>query len=211
MGYSVYPAPSAATKIQKTDIIKSTQSWTAPADVSTAEVILCGGGGSGAPGSNCGGGGGSVFYSTLSVTPSSTHTITIGAGGAVVGENQVASSSSFGSLMTATGGYSGRQYGGGGVPAGLGGGGGLNAYTSNYIGFNGSNGAFGFGGGGGGAGADANGQGVNGGGSGAKSGTSSATAGAANTGAGGGGAYNASYVAAAGGSGICIIKYWSAL
>ncbi len=61
MSVTVFPAPSTGggSKTQKTEIIKSTQSWTAPAGVDKVEVILCGGGGAGGglPGYNTAGGG----------------------------------------------------------------------------------------------------------------------------------------------------------
>ena len=86
MGYSVYPAASAAAKVEKTDRITATGAWVAPADVTKVEVILCGGGAAGGTGGGSsngpGGGGGSVAYSVLTVSPSTSYTITIGAGGA---------------------------------------------------------------------------------------------------------------------------------
>lgn len=212
MGYSVYPAPSAAAKVQKTKIITDTQSWTVPADVSSLEVILCGGGGGGNHNGGAqanGGGGGSVFYNVLTVTPGSTHTVTIGAGGAINNFTS-ATSSTFGSLMEATGAKGGMPAAAG-IPAGLGGpGGGMDGTSSN--GRPGLSGAFGFGGGGGasGSGGMSN-AGSNGGGYGADNGSREATAGAPNTGSGGGGGWGSSWPAKAGGSGVCIIKYWSAL
>jgi len=62
-------------------------SWTVPAGVTEAEVVLIGGGGAGAgiTGSNYGGSGGcagQITYSVVATTPGDTLTITIGAGGA---------------------------------------------------------------------------------------------------------------------------------
>lgn len=187
-------------RIQKTDIIKSTQSWTAPADVTSIEIILCGGGGgggnyySGTSGLDWqgAGGGGSVFYDKLSVTPGSSYTVTIGAGGA---GNSVGGTSSFGALMTAVGGSNGS----GSTPgaaAGLGGPGGFydatgSPYNQRMSISNGTPGAFGYGGGGGSAST----FGVNG-------------SGLPNTGSGGRGAQ---YSGLSGGSGIAVIKYWSGL
>ena len=78
MGIVVLPAPTIsipAVKSERTVKINGTQSWTAPADVTSVEVILCGGGGSGAittvnSGNNAAGGSGSLNYSAFSVTPS---------------------------------------------------------------------------------------------------------------------------------------------
>lgn len=78
-------------KFQKTELITATQSWTVPADVDQIEVWVFGGGGGGGGYSNVvstyqnaggGGGGGGCEYKILNVTPGSSHTITIGAGGA---------------------------------------------------------------------------------------------------------------------------------
>lgn len=75
-------------KVQKVDYIKSTQTWTAPDDVSSVEIILVGGGGGGAgyssnaQGVHAGGGGaGGYVEQDVEVTPGATYTVTIGAGG----------------------------------------------------------------------------------------------------------------------------------
>lgn len=254
MGYSIYPAPSAAAKIEKTVKINSTQSWTVPADVSQIEIVLCGGGGGGGQGydQNAGtqgsGGSGSAEKAFLSVTPGSTHTVTIGAGGAVIGYADVPTAggtSSFGSLLSVAGGYSMSWHGNNGSswaslsgkPGGKNGGKGARFFSRFNYGDNTSGSLFfqeaekgidGVGGGGGmsmpkigsfGAGSFYNLNGSDGGGSGAfmfysgswQGGASSA--GAANTGAGGGGGFWADAYASAsnGGSGVAIIKYWSAL
>jgi len=206
MAFSIFPTPAIdvpAPKTQKIDIIKSTQSWTAPADVSSVEVILCGGGGGGGnytPGVSGfdyqgAGGGGSLFYEKLNVTPESSYTVTIGSGGA---GNSVGGTSSFGALLTAVGGSNGSGFSPG-APAGLGGPGGFyeatgSPYNQRLTSANGSTGAFGFGGGGGSTAT----QGANG-------------NGAANTGSGGKGTTASGGTGNPGGSGIAIIKYWSAL
>jgi len=59
--------------------------WTAPAGVTSAQVILVGGGGGGGGGSRDvaggGGGGGQVIVKNLTVTPLTTYQVSIGAGG----------------------------------------------------------------------------------------------------------------------------------
>lgn len=210
-------------KIQKTDIITATSSWTAPADVTSVELIMCGGG----SGSNGGyasifsdGGCGSVAYTVLNVTPGSSYTITIGAGGTGGitngGTGGTGGTSSFGGLFSITGGTSSSA-------AGLGGEGGIgsNLYSTTSSGTlsaggsfagNGQPGAFGYGGGGGGA-ATSDFQGtytlrIRGN---ATNGGASTGNGMANTGGGAAAKGASSGVGNAGGSGIAVIKYWSAL
>lgn len=120
----------------------SSSTWTCPAGVTTAYISGCaggagGGGGGGSPGagasSGAGGGGGagaSAMKQPVTVVPGTVYTITIGAGG--IGGNGGAigasgsdgtdgGNTSFGALLTLTGG--GRGFGGGGVnPSNLGGG-----------------------------------------------------------------------------------------
>lgn len=245
---------AASGKVQKTEIITSTQSWTVPADVSQIEIVLCGGGGGGTGtglnnGYGCMGGSGSAELAFLTVTPGSTHTITIGAGGSARAYDSAPAAggtSSFGSLLSVSGGYSWGFTGGNsfstvnlsGKPGGKNGGRGGRMFSkqdnsSNVAGTvyleTSQNGVLGVGGGGG--------QGKNyfhqtglwgwigvtgsdGGGSGAYSYYGSAwtgvaaTAGAVNTGGGGGGGSDNDFnpiAAANGGSGVAIIKYWSAL
>ena len=61
-----------------------TTSWTVPAGVTSVEYLVVAGGGSGGSsyGTAGGGGAGGVRTGTLSVIPGSSHTITVGAGGA---------------------------------------------------------------------------------------------------------------------------------
>jgi hypothetical protein len=68
-----------------------TYTWTAPAGVTSVDVLVVAGGGGSKAG---GGGGGGVIYSTaFSVTPSTSYTVTVGAGGdRVNGGNSVFSS-----------------------------------------------------------------------------------------------------------------------
>ena len=63
----------------------SSDSWVAPANVTSVEYLVVGGGGGGGgafdTGSAGGGGGGLVLYGTLSVVPGNTYSIVVGAGG----------------------------------------------------------------------------------------------------------------------------------
>ena len=112
MGITVYPAPSAASKWERTSVFTSTGSWTAPADVTSVEVMAVSGGGSG--GSSVagggGGGGGGLVIRNLTVTPGASYTITVGAGGARTSNNEPGingSPTSFGALLTVVGGGAG--------------------------------------------------------------------------------------------------------
>lgn len=259
---------SSAVKSQQTAIITSTQSWTAPAGVTSVDLFLvAGGGGGGATWANAGvgggGGGGGIVQGTFAVTPSTAYTVTIGAGGAgasVQGYASGGSNSSFGSLAVAYGGGPGETaslgfptgtFGSGGgqgwnaanTAAGSGGGAGMPTLGYGYntdvfyyfnlntckaiqgvagfkvygagsnwtLGTNPGIGGFGAGGGGGCGHTTLYTQAGPNAGNGAYFPSNTATAGVANRGGGGGGgSWNASYLAAAaGGSGICIIKYWA--
>lgn len=220
MGISVIGGSSGgASKIQKTEIITSTQAWVAPADVSRVDVELSGGGGGGARGTIVhSGGAGSYNFNSFAVTPGTSYTITIGAGGngaTVNGSGGNGTASSFGALFTVAGGGGGTPFntsvptpgGRGGKPHTL------FATAQSLTVEVAPHGSLLGGAGGTGA---ANGYGVNaslgsnGGGNGAWDTAISATAAQANSGAGGGGGGNQTN-GANGGSGICIIKYWSAL
>jgi hypothetical protein len=253
-------------RVQKTDTITSTQAWVAPADVTNVDILLVAGGGAGGGVANTvnysggGGGGGGVLERSVSVTPSTSYTVTIGAGGAITvlttgAQGGNGANSSFGSLAISYGGQGGAganlgftnattEIGSGAgfsittaAPAGAGGGagfmpdwvnsgvvalfptpgikqGGYGLITTSAISRSGNTGLNGFGAGGGGGQAASNTKTQFGGlnaGDGALSGVV-ATAATANRGGGGGGACysNALYNATNGGSGVCIIKYWSA-
>jgi hypothetical protein len=108
--------------------------WTGPAGVTQARVIVigAGGGGGGGVGGCCGadgrpGGSGGISVGVVSVTPSTSYTITIGTGGtggASAGFNGTSGgTSSFSSLMSATGGTGGGGGGGSSGASGSGSGG----------------------------------------------------------------------------------------
>lgn len=146
MGTSVFP-PVSAGKIEKTDIITSTQSWTAPAGVTKVNLLVVGGGGGGGystlSGIVCGGGGGGgLVVGDFTVSPGTSYTVTIGAGG---GQSTNGGNTTFGSLATARGGGFGASGEGRGGSGGCGGGGASRFGDANYV-------ATKRGGGGGGAG-----------------------------------------------------------
>lgn len=269
-------APTSAAKSERTVHVTSTQSWTAPADATSVDILLVAGGGAGGgtnAGSNVragGGGGGGVIQTSLQVTPSTSYTITIGAGGSCVMNNNSptgsGSNSTFGSLATCYGGQGGGSgsgiypvgtFGSGGGPGqiqhGANGGGAAivstnllvsstspnssqspwfsSAYLKDdstrivqgtlgspggYVGTPANPGLNGYGAGGGGSTISSlygSAGGLNAG-AGAVVAFSNGTSGAANYGGGGGGSTSnttTAYTGGNGGSGICIIKYWSAL
>jgi hypothetical protein len=120
---SVFPPASSggAAPIRKTLRITSTQSWTAPADVYSVEVFMVSGGGGGGgftvmDGAAGGGGGGGGFLRTnLEVSPSTSYTLTVGAGGSAGGSSSNGAdgaATSFGSLLSIPGGGKGSWQGG---------------------------------------------------------------------------------------------------
>lgn len=89
---SIYATYTNADPGTYTDVYSTPGSYTftVPTGVTSIDVALWGGGGSGASvnGSGGGGGGGGAYAkSTLSVTPGATHTIVVGAGGALAVSN----------------------------------------------------------------------------------------------------------------------------
>jgi MSHA biogenesis protein MshQ len=114
--------------------------WRVPYNVTRICVEIWGGGGGGGTASTGstpggGGGGGAYGYQCFNVTPLSLINIVIGQGG---NTNQDGGNSSFGNLLTATGGKKGQEVWS--TYTGLGGAGGTcNAYYS-YSGYSGSNG-----------------------------------------------------------------------
>lgn len=118
-------APSGGSVSLKQVVFTSNTSWTCPAGVTAVEIQIWGGGGGGgcAYTSGCctgyggNGGAGGYIHGTLPVTPTTSYTITIGAGGA--GSNSSSGSSggttSFGSLISCTGGAGANSVGGNGA------------------------------------------------------------------------------------------------
>ncbi|MCP4929990.1 MAG: LamG domain-containing protein, partial [Gammaproteobacteria bacterium] len=148
--------------------LSGTTSWTAPAGVTSVEYLVVAGGGGGGSALGGGGGGGGFKTGTLSVTPASSYTTTVGAGGS---SNTSGSDSVFGSI-TSTGGGKGATGGSStaGTAGGSGGGGtwggagGSGSSGQGNDGGDGTVGAQGYGGGGGGSGsAGSNASGDNGG------------------------------------------------
>lgn len=109
----------------------ATGTYTVPPNCSKLH-ILCVGGGGGAAGYCESGGAGGYAEGVYTVTPNTTYTVTIGAGGGAVGYYAAAGNggtSSFGALISATGGYGANQnYGHAGGHSGLGSGGQVNVY-----------------------------------------------------------------------------------
>lgn len=128
-----------------TETITSSGTWYAPPGVTSVDVQAWGGGGgSGTSSLAQGGGGGGAAYAggTVSVNPSSSVTITLGAAGAV---SNAGGTTSFGSSVIAAGGASGA---GSGIGTGAGGAGGTTAASTGTVKFAGGTGATGGAGGG---------------------------------------------------------------
>jgi len=119
-----WQTPGAATAPQlQEQLFTASGSWTAPTGVTRVYAVVIGGGGGGQGGvnSSCAGdnppgGFGGAAVGTVTVTPGTTYTITIGGGGTggVSGSQSGTSggTSSFGALMSATGGAGGGGPGG---------------------------------------------------------------------------------------------------
>jgi hypothetical protein len=109
----------------------SSGTYTVPALCSRIVVQLVGGGG-GSAGYQESGGAGGFAEGTYSVTPGATYTVTVGGGGGGVGYYAAAGdggTTSFGSLISATGGYgANRNYSHGGGHGGIGSNGQINLY-----------------------------------------------------------------------------------
>ena len=78
-----------------------TYTFTVPAAISTVRVRVWGAGGGGSSGNNAGGGGGGFAIGEFAVTGGTNFTVTVGQGGQA---NTAGGTSSFGSLISATGG-----------------------------------------------------------------------------------------------------------
>lgn len=222
MGIDVIGGSAAAPqKIEKSVWIKTTGTWTCPDDVTSAEIYVFGGGGGGGakgPYAAAGGGGGAADFGVFNLTPGQTYTVTIGAGGAggidggAGASGSQGGTTSFGSLISITGGYGGGYSAGGIGPSAankLGGySGGGRYYVSNNQNqhawsTNPGTGLLGLAGGGISLTTVATMPGVGGGG-----GPASGDNGFANTGGGGAGG---GWTGGNGGSGLVILKFWSAL
>ena len=110
--------PVSGGVTQKVQEFTATGSFVTPSNCSAIEILLVGGGGGGGSarcntGNKNGGGGGAggqVRKQSLVVTPGTTYTVTIGAGGAggtSAGAGAKGSDSTFGALLTAMGGSPG--------------------------------------------------------------------------------------------------------
>jgi hypothetical protein len=108
---SAMPATPASGQIYS-QIFAATGSWTAPTGVTRVRATVVGGGGGGST-STCGtyGGNGGVAIGIYTVTPGTSYSITIGAGGAATGNTSAAGgTTSFASFCSATGGAGGTLY-----------------------------------------------------------------------------------------------------
>jgi hypothetical protein len=83
--FIVFPNDNSGRLYINEAIFTASGTWTAPTGVTSAQVILVGGGGGGGGGSQNvaggGGAGGQVIVKNLAVTPGTTYSITVGAGG----------------------------------------------------------------------------------------------------------------------------------
>ena len=149
---------ATATVAKGTQTFKSSGTFTVPAGVRSIDIFCVGGGGSGGRGGtsnsgsgqiNGGGGGGGYTATKLgyAVTPGSTFTVTVGAGGArpsSTGDGNAGGATSFGSVLTANGGSAGGISKGGN--GGSGGGASISYQGSSLMGgdggSNGGNGAY---------------------------------------------------------------------
>ena len=120
---------AAGGGLQSIQVFTSSGTYTKPAGINTIKVICTGGGGGGGncPNANInrvggGGGAGGTAIEILDASSISSETVTIGAGG---GAEIAGGTSSFGSLLSASGGNAGKQAGGLTAPAGTGGGTGI--------------------------------------------------------------------------------------
>lgn len=175
---------SPTIKAQKVFTATGTTSWTAPTGVTSVEVLVVAGGGGGGGGvtSSAGGGGGGagglIYNSSYSVTPSSSYTVTVGAGGAA---NTAGSNSVFDTLTATAGGRGGSDAVSQQASTGGSGGGAQGRVTTGYSGANGTTGQGSAGGGNGSVN-----YGYAGGGGGGAGGTGTAGSDISNTGGNGG-------------------------
>jgi hypothetical protein len=143
MGISVIPAPSAAGKTRKVDMLTSGSSYTVPAGVTYVIATLHGGGGGGGRSADAGakandGAPGQRITTTVNTTPGASISYSIGAGGtgATSSAGGAGGNTTFTGATTANGG-----------PGGSGAGNNGNAGTAQAGFFNGGNGGSSTGGG----------------------------------------------------------------
>ncbi|NCB04482.1 MAG: hypothetical protein EOM69_03045, partial [Clostridia bacterium] len=143
---SAFPGGVGNKKRLFTELILESRLWTCPDGVTSVNVRLFGGGGAGASKNEYGGGGGGgghMAYASLEVIPGVGYPVTIGAGGKNNGgTGESGGITSFGTLLSASGGSAATMANGNGGDGGSGGGG------HNYASGNGGNGSYGGGGGG---------------------------------------------------------------
>jgi hypothetical protein len=119
-------ASQAPTVLQlREQLFTSSGTWTAPAGVTHAQIVVVGGGGGGGGATTTGsgndggnGGAGGVAVGNVTVVAGTAYTVTVGtggAGGAVNTNGTAGGSSSFGALMSATGGGAGLTSGSAGA------------------------------------------------------------------------------------------------
>lgn len=208
-------------KFQKTEWILSTQSWTCPADVTEVELFCGGGGGgggrTGASDRTAQGGCGSAYETVITVVPSTSYTITIGAGGVGNGSSSPGGNggtTTFGAIFTAEGGDGGwTSHETTRAPKGGGGNGGFVGGLANSYGVgqtrDATPGMYGRGGGGGASDYNGIAFGTHGGGTGYYQTATSYKRGQPNSGAGGMGGFQ-QIDGQNGGSGFMRLKYWTA-
>ena len=120
------PTPTGETTFTAT----GTSTWVAPAGVNAVSVVCVGGGGGGGQWTGSGGAGGGLAYkNNISVTPGTSYTVIVGAGGLGQAYNQTAQAS--GSTSTGNGGTSSFTVPGGLVVGATGGEHGCSSHTSN--------------------------------------------------------------------------------
>jgi hypothetical protein len=103
----------------------SSSTWTAPAGVTSVNYLVVAGGGSGGSNHGAGGGAGGMLTGTLTVVPSTSYTVTVGAGGTATAYGSAGNNggnSVFGSITSTGGGAGGSSSSGGGSNGGSGGG-----------------------------------------------------------------------------------------
>jgi hypothetical protein len=110
--------------------------WTAPLDVNSVEVLVVAGGAGGSENTAGGGGGagGVIYNSSYPVTPGTTYTVTVGAGGATTSNGQNSNFANIIAIGGGTGGDYGNPTGTSGRSGGSGGGGGFCQTTAPALG-----------------------------------------------------------------------------